>query len=114
MRKLIPVAFVLALFAYAPSLAQKRETPASAAELSEITERGRQLAGYDFAAWHATDAVLALSPPEGSVARYIALKTDARRTVAFGRLNEKRDKFLVAYEAAEGATPDEFKVKKLD
>ena len=36
--------------------AQTVEAP-SAAELAEITERGRALAEYDQAAWHATDAV---------------------------------------------------------
>lgn len=111
MRKLTPVVLLLALCCAAAS-AQKRETRASDAELAEITERGRMLAEYDVAAWHATDAVVALSPPEGSVARYIARKTGASWTVVFGRFNDKRDKFLIAYEATQGATAKEFKVKK--
>lgn len=113
MRKLTNVALALLLCASAAA-AQKRETPAPQAELDEMTERGRQLAEYDVAAWHATDAVMALSPPEGSVARYIARKTEAVWTVAFGRFNEKRDRFLVVYEATQGATPAEFKVQKHD
>src|SRR5688572_26659227 len=113
MRKLTFAALVIALCAPA-AFAQKRETPATQAELAEMTERGRQLAEYDVAAWHATDAVVALSPPEGSVARYIARKTGDGWTVVFGRFNEKRDRFLVAYEATQGATPTEFKVKKHD
>lgn len=113
MRKLTPLALVLAL-CVSPAFAQKRETHATPSELAEMTERGRQFAEYDVAAWHATDAVKALSPPEGSVARYVAMKTEAGWAVAFGRLNEKRDKFLVAYEATQGATPTEFKVKKHD
>lgn len=111
MRKTINLALVILLCALAAP-AQKRSAPASEAELAQITERGRQLAAYDRAAWHATDAVLALKPTEGSVARYIARKTDAGWTVVFGRFNDKRDKFLVVYEASQGANPKEFKVKK--
>jgi hypothetical protein len=88
----------------------QRNAPGTPAELAEITERGRQLVEYDMAAWHATDAVVALSPPKGSVARYLARKTAAGWVVAFGRFNEKQDKFLVAYEATQGASPTEFKV----
>lgn len=113
MRRLTTAALLLALCS-AGAFAQKRETPATTAELAEMTERGRQLAEYDVAAWHATDAVVALSPPEGSVTRYVARKTGAGWTVAFGRLSEKGDKFLVVYEATQGATPVEFKVKKYD
>ncbi|HEU4508147.1 MAG TPA: hypothetical protein VFR78_07920 [Pyrinomonadaceae bacterium] len=90
-----------------------RTTPGTEAELAQITERGRNLAAYDVAAWHATDAVLALKPEEGSVVRYIAKRTGDRWTVAFGRLNEARDKFLIAYEAVQGSTPTEFKGSKL-
>jgi hypothetical protein len=95
------------------ALAQ-RNSPPSKAELADITERGRQLAEYDIAAWHATDAVLAMKPAEGSVARYLAKKTDGAWAVAFGRFNEKRDKFLIVYEASQGASPQEFNVKKYD
>ncbi|MEJ7636807.1 MAG: hypothetical protein WKF75_02160 [Singulisphaera sp.] len=35
---------------------------------------GRDIAGYDAAAWHASDAVM-VSPKPGSVAGYIARKT---------------------------------------
>jgi hypothetical protein len=34
--------------------------------------------------------------------------------VAFGCFNEKRDKFLIVYEANQGASPKEFSVKKYD
>lgn len=109
--KTISLALALLLSASA-AVAQKRSSPPSKAELAEITERGRALAEYDVAAWHATDAVLALKPDEGSVTRYVARKTGDRWVVVFGRLNEKRDKFLVVYEAAQGAGPREFSVKK--
>lgn len=49
----------------------KNEPKASDAELAAITARGRLLAGFDNAAWHATDAVMATKPKEGLVKRYI-------------------------------------------
>jgi hypothetical protein len=51
----------------------------TSAELAAITDRGRLLAEYDAAAWHATDAVLATHPKEGTSKRYIAHKTEAGR-----------------------------------
>lgn len=103
---------ILAALLLAPAAFGQRNAPATVAELAEITGRGRLLAEYDVAAWHATDAVFALSPPEGSVARYLARKTDAGWVVVFGRFNEKRDKFLIAYEAVQAGSPTEFKAKK--
>jgi hypothetical protein len=72
------------------------------------------LAAYDIASWHATDAVLALKPPQGSVRRYIAKKTDSGWTVVFGKFNESKDALLVAYEAAQGSDPRQFTVKTYD
>jgi hypothetical protein len=112
MRKII-ISTLLALLSVSTVLAQ-RNSPPSKTELAEITERGRQLAAYDVAAWHATDAVQALNPAEGSVARYLARRTDNGWTVVFGRFNEKRDKFLIAYEAMQAASPVEFTVKQYD
>jgi hypothetical protein len=105
--------FVIVLFFTFVGLAQ-RTAPASKTELAEITERGQLLYAYDVAAWHSTDAVMELSPPENSFARYIAQKKGSGWVVAYGKLNEKRDKFLIAYEATQGATAKEFQVKKLD
>ena len=104
---------ILLLASIAASAQTQRTTPGSEAELAEITERGRNLAAYDVAAWHGSDAVVALQPTEGSVVRYIAKRTGNSWTVAFGRLNEKRDKFLISYEAIQGSTPQEFKASKL-
>jgi hypothetical protein len=112
MMKILTSIIIVLLFTVVV-LAQRTE-PASKTELTEITERGRMLYAYDVAAWHSTDAVMALSPPEGSFARYIAQKNASGWTVAYGKLNEKRDKFLIAYEATQGATPKEFIVKKFD
>ncbi|MCY7346822.1 MAG: hypothetical protein LH614_11455, partial [Pyrinomonadaceae bacterium] len=103
---------IVLLFTFV-GLAQ-RTAPASKTELAEITERGQMLYAYDVAAWHSTDAVMELSPPEGSFVRYIAQKTASGWIVAYGKLNDKRDKFLIAYEATQGETPKDFKVKKLD
>jgi len=90
----------------------QRTSPPAKTELTQITERGRQLAQYDVAAWYASDAVVATNPPQGSVARYIARKEGDTWRVMFGRLNDNHDKFLIAYEATQGASPKEFTVKK--
>jgi hypothetical protein len=74
-----------------------------------ITARGRMLAEYDVAAWHASDAVMALNPKKGTTTGYVAQKTDSGWVVAFGRLNDSRDKLLIVYLATQGATPQEFK-----
>jgi hypothetical protein len=81
--------------------------------LAAITDRGRDLAGYDAAAWHASGAVQAKQPKEGSVVRYIARKTKKGWIVAFGRLDETQGKFLIAYEATQGDKPDLFHVKEM-
>jgi len=112
MFKTLLVALAILLFT-AVAVAQ-RNAPPSKVELEGITERGRQLAEYDVAAWHATDAVLKLKPEQSSVGRYIARKSDSKWTVVFGRLNEKRDRFLIAYEASQGLSPREFTVKKYE
>ena len=80
----------------------------------DVTARGRMLEEYDQAAWHATDATLALKPDEGSVGRYIAQKTSAGWEVVFGRLNEGTTKFLVVYEATQGQDLKHFNLKKYD
>jgi hypothetical protein len=77
MSMLKPVLLTLAILLSASVALAQRSAPPSKTELAEITERGRQLAEYDIAAWHATDAVLAMKPTEGGVARYIAKKTDS-------------------------------------
>src|SRR5579875_1646262 len=85
--------------------------PPTKDELAAITERGRNLAGYDAAAWHASDALQTKEIKPGSVVRYIARKTDRGWTVAFGRLDEKRDRFLIAYEATQSKDPEKFDVR---
>jgi len=108
----IVAAIALTLMAYAePAGAEGPPTPA---DLAAVTERGRNLAGYDRAAWHASDAVRARHPKLEGVGGYIARKTESGWAVAFGRLDEERAKYLVAYEATQGKRPDKFTVKAFD
>jgi len=79
-------------------VAHERSVPADAAELAAIAERGKAIAAYDAAAWHATDAVQALHPKTGLAQMYIGQQTSAGWVIAFGRLNETKDKFLLAFE----------------
>jgi hypothetical protein len=92
---------------------EKSDTP-SVADLAAITARGRSLAEYDVAAWHATDVVQDLKPEQGSTRYYVAKKGESGWVVAFGRLNETHDKFLTLYEATQGTRPEFFTAKKYD
>ena len=103
---------VLALALFGPAVWAQQSKPLSDSELAAITARGRLLIEYDAASWHATDAVLALKPAQGRVARYIARKTDTGWVVAFGGFSETKDAFLIVYEAAQSSNPSrEFSVK---
>jgi hypothetical protein len=92
-----------------PCLGKKKERPPDPA-WAEITARGRMLAEYDAAAWHATDAVVAMHPAEGSFNGYVAKKSDTGWVVAFGRLNNTRNKLQISYLATQVTTSLEFKV----
>src|SRR4051794_17762472 len=70
--------------------------------MADVTARGRALYEYDQAAWHGTDAVLAMHPDKEWHPRYVACKSDNGWTVVFGVLNEKRDQFSIGYEATQG------------
>src|ERR1700704_702165 len=94
----------------AGALAQKK-APLSPEQLADITNRGRLLAEYDQAAWHATDAVMATHPKDDGNGRFICRKTD-KWTCVFGHL--KADKFLIEHEATQGTNPGEFQVKHYD
>ena len=107
--------FLLTVMTWLSAVAVARASSRpSDAELAAITERGRLLAEYDIAAWHATDAVLAMHPKEGSFNRYIAHKAAAGWVVDFGKLTATGDKFLVAYEATQTGGPTQFTVKRFD
>jgi hypothetical protein len=111
--RILPAGILLLVLANLMVFAKKKPESVSVV-MPEVTARGRMLYECDQAAWHATDAVQATNPAKESVGRYIASKSDAGWVVAFGHLNDTRDKFLVAYEATQGTTLQEFTVKKLD
>jgi hypothetical protein len=108
---------LLLLAACSLLLAQKagRENEVPTPEdLRAVTARGKMLAEYDVAAWHATDVIQDLNPEKGSTRYYIAKKTDAGWVVVFGRLSDAHDKFLILYQANQGTRPDFFTDKKYD
>jgi hypothetical protein len=99
------------------ALAQRAEQEDKAptpAELQAITARGKMLAEYDVAAWHATDVVQDLKPEAGSTRYYIAKKDESGWIVVFGRLNDAHDKFLTVYEAKQGTRSEFFTGRKYD
>ena len=86
--------------------------------LASITARGRLLAAYDQAAWHGTDAVLAMVP-ESTLAK--AGNTmigwqypDGRWSILFGRLTDNADTLFVVYEAQATNRADSFVVRAND
>lgn len=84
-------------------------TAPSPEELQGISARGRQLAAYDLAAWHGTDAVKALSPNDALVKNYIARPdADGRWSVVFGHLTAADDAFEIDYEANQTTGPTNF------
>ena len=88
--------------------------PASA-ELAAISERGRALAAYDQAAWHATDAVQMANPKTAQGQHYLARVEGGRWTVVFGALNAERSAFLIEYQAVEQpGKPGQFEVQRDD
>jgi hypothetical protein len=54
--------------------AQTQSRAPSESELGETAARGRALAEYDAAAWHASDAVMPVHPEKNTVQRYVARK----------------------------------------
>ena len=104
---------VLWLFGVATSRAAGQR-PASTSELQAITARGQMLAGYDVAAWTATDQVMALKPPPGTITHYIARRTDRGWRVSFGHLSAARDTFLVVYLTAQEADSASFTITTHD
>jgi hypothetical protein len=91
--------FIAPAFAQAPQFERhERQKPPDATELTTITERGRDLAAYDAAAWYGSDAVKALKPTDHTVGMYVGRKTDQGWVMGFGVLNASKTKFSLAYE----------------
>ena len=85
-----------------PSWSLQHQDESLRPELDAITARGRLLAEYDQAAWHATDAVLALRPDPDLVRGYLARRrADGLWEVVFGRLDVASDAFRIAYRAVQ-------------
>lgn len=108
----IAILALAAVLVAAADISAQRTKPADPSELMAITERGRMLAEYDVAAWHSTDMVVALKPKDGEIGGYVARKSGNLWTVVYGRLSEKKDKYLIAYEAMQQSSPTEFKVQR--
>jgi hypothetical protein len=104
----------LALVALSGGAIGQTERPPTAEELAEVAARGQALAEYDQAAWHAGDAVEALHPAGTTVQRYVARKTPSGWTVAYGVFDPAHTRFLISYEAKQGANPIEYTVVKND
>ncbi len=89
--------------------------PPSPQELQAIADRGRALAEYDQAAWHGSDAAMALQPSAELAPAYVARKVDEHWVVAFGRLDGTKTSFAIAYEAVQqGDSPTEYKARKVE
>ena len=101
-------------FSLAIALQGQRDARPSDSELAAITERGRALAAYDRAAWHAADALQMANPKTAQGQHYLARFENERWTVVFGYLNPDKTKFLITYEAEQGAKPQSFTVKHDD
>ncbi|HEY1210918.1 MAG TPA: hypothetical protein VGE85_16245 [Terracidiphilus sp.] len=114
MFRIKPYVFLGFVVLYAVSAFAQQDSLPSDSELAAITARGRMLYEYDQAAWHASDAVMATHPAKENLGRYIARKTDTGWEVAFGRLNESRDAFLIAALSIQGKTLQEFSVKPFE
>jgi hypothetical protein len=110
--KAVGLSSVLIGLALAAGMSGQEARVPSAAELAAITERGRALAEYDQAAWHATDAVQMANPKSTDGQHYLAWKENGKWAVVFGALNAEKSKFLIGYEAEQGTKPKEFAVRK--
>jgi hypothetical protein len=111
MRKFVPCVAAVIVAGCGTLVAQNTLRPTQE-ELAAITERGKMLYEYDQAAWHATDAVQTANPKTVQGQQYIAKKENGKWKVVFGRLNEDRNRFAIAYEADQQSNTREFAVKE--
>lgn len=105
------IAIILAFTAVSATGTAAQVQPPTPDSLAAISQRGLMLARYDYAAWHATDAVVALNPGEEEIRGYVAGQNADSWVVAFGRMSADNQSYLVAYEARQNpARPDSFSV----
>lgn len=95
---------VLGVFA---SLLQEPSPPTDSA-LAGITARGRAIVAYDIAAWHGTDAVMALKPTRQITASIARQEQTGRWKVFFGDLSATRDTMYVHYSAEQTSSDSTF------
>jgi hypothetical protein len=95
-------------------IAAQSPQPPNPAELAAITARGRALAEYDQAEWHATDAVQAANPKTVEGQHYLAQKQNGRWQVVFGALDPGKSKFLISYGADQLTEPKKFSITRKD
>jgi hypothetical protein len=93
-----------------PAYPQASQLP-SADELAAVASRGRALADYDLAAWHATDAVQTANPKTIEGQKYIARKENGKWRVVFGALSADKSRFVIAYDAVQQPASKDFSVK---
>ena len=111
-RIIVSALLLLASLAVAAALNGQDVHKASPEELAAITERGRLLAEYDQAAWHATDAVQTANPKTVEGQHYLGKKESGKWTIVFGSLSAGKNKFMIRYEAAQQENPKEFAIKQ--
>jgi len=111
-RALLKTSLPLSLILAAGTSGQ--QTKPADAQLAAIAGRGRALAAYDRAAWHATDAVQMANPKTVEGQHCLARFENERWTVVFGYLNPEKTKFLITYEATEGSKPQSFNISHDD
>lgn len=82
--------------------------------LPGVTERGRDLYGYDQAAWHGSDALMVLFPDTKGLTRPICHKTAAGWVVSVAKWNDAHDQLLVLADAAKSEKTGKFVARKID
>jgi len=111
---LLPFALLSFSFLLPRGLPAQQAGRPSDTELAAITTRGRALAAYDQAAWHATDAVQVANPKTAQGQHCVARLENERWTVVFGYLNPDQTKFLITHEAVQSSKPQVFSVSRDD
>ena len=112
-KRALTLALVLLLFSCSASAKDKKTPAASAAELSAITARGRELFEYERAVWRASQALSSLHISPDASAKYIAQQTGSGWLVVIGSLSQFKDTFDVAYEFVETNAADNISVRRL-
>ena len=83
--------------------AMQAPSPPTDSALAGITARGRAIVAYDIAAWHGTDAVMALKPTRPISASIARQNSTGRWEVLFGQLAASNDTMYVHYSATQTA-----------